>query len=231
MRSVRDSRGADDDRTARARIRDAAIGCFADHGYRGTSVRAIAEAAGVSAGLVIHHFGSKDALRVACDEHVAGTIRTRKAAAMSAGPPFDPVAALRTGAGDPPLMRYLARTLVEGSPHTAELVDELVAGAADYTAEGVRTGVLRPTTLPYERAAVLTLWSLGVLVLHEHLQRLLGVDLTAAEQDPSAMAPYITPVLEVFSEGLLTQEAAAQMRAAFAAAAGGRDDEHKEAAS
>ena len=50
-----------DDRTAIARIRDAAIEQFGQHGF-GVGLRTIADAAGVSAALVIHHFGSKEAL-------------------------------------------------------------------------------------------------------------------------------------------------------------------------
>ena len=57
-----------DDLTTSARIRDAAIAQFGAHGFN-TGVRAIATAAGVSPGLVIHHFGSKDGLRKACDEY------------------------------------------------------------------------------------------------------------------------------------------------------------------
>jgi len=55
MRSV-------DDLTAAARIRDAAIERFGEQGFS-VGLRPIAEAAGVSAALVIHHFGSKDGLR------------------------------------------------------------------------------------------------------------------------------------------------------------------------
>ena len=51
------------DLTARATVRDSAIAVFARDGFS-ASVRTIAEAAGVSPGLVIHHFGSKDALYV-----------------------------------------------------------------------------------------------------------------------------------------------------------------------
>src|SRR5699024_11466848 len=65
------------DLTARARIRDAAIECFGQQGF-GVSVRAIAKHAGVSAGLVIHHFGSKEKLREACDDHVIQLIRETK---------------------------------------------------------------------------------------------------------------------------------------------------------
>ena len=74
------------DLTAAARIRDAAIEQFGRHGF-GVSIRAIAEAAGVSAGLVIHHFGSKDGLRQACDAYVAEVIRTEKSEAMRSADP------------------------------------------------------------------------------------------------------------------------------------------------
>ena len=198
-----------DDRTARARIRDAAIDRFADAGVAATSVRAIAETADVSPGLVIHHFGSKDGLRVACDEHVAATIRDRKHAAMAQGTNLDPLAALRAAGSGPPLMRYLARTLVDGSPHVAALVDEMVADATDYMEEGVRQGVLRPSPQSYGRAAVLTIWSLGALVLHEHLERLLGVDLTG---DLGQATAYLAPAVEMFSNGVVTEAMAARLR-------------------
>ena len=66
-----------DDRTAIARIRDAAIEQFGQHGFN-VGLRAIAEAAGVSAALVIHHFGSKEGLRKACDDYIAEEIRGAK---------------------------------------------------------------------------------------------------------------------------------------------------------
>ena len=46
----------DGDLTARARIRDAALRLFAERGVEGVTIREIAEAAGVSGGLVRHHF-------------------------------------------------------------------------------------------------------------------------------------------------------------------------------
>lgn len=63
-----------DELTAETRIRRAALALFAEQGYEATTVRAIAEAAGVSPGLVIHHFGSKDGLRDVIDSEVVAVI-------------------------------------------------------------------------------------------------------------------------------------------------------------
>jgi AcrR family transcriptional regulator len=220
MSSVPDTAGGaatattsvDPDRTARARIRDAAITRFAEDGVDATSIRVVAAEAGVSPALVIHHFGSKDALRVACDEHVAAIIREQKRAALGAGAAMDPLAALRAQQQGPPLLRYLARTLVDGSPHVADLVDELVADAVDYMEEGVAAGTLVPSEQPRARAAVLTIWSLGALVLHEHLGRLLGVDLVG---DAEGLGPYVRPAAEILTRGVLPEAIYDRVEAAF----------------
>ena len=74
------------DLTATARIRDAAIEQFGEHGFD-VGLRSIAEAAGVSAALVIHHFGSKDALRAACDEYISEEIRSVKSESLRSADP------------------------------------------------------------------------------------------------------------------------------------------------
>jgi AcrR family transcriptional regulator len=203
---------ASDDRTARARIRDAAIAQFSEYGVAATTVRRIAAAAHVSPGLVIHHFGSKQQLRIACDEHVAAFVREAKQAAMSAGLALDPLAAMRAQSENALMLRYLARTLAEGSPQVAVLVDEMVRDATEYMEEGVRTGILRPSDHPFERAAVLTVWSLGALVLHEHMERLLGADLTA---DPSKATGYLRGATDVLVRGVITEQMAARLAQAL----------------
>lgn len=203
-----------DDRTAKARIRDAAIVCFAEDGIDATTARKVAAAADVSPGLVMHHFGSMDGLRAACDEYVAAKIRDLKSGAMAAGAGFDPLAALRSQQSEPPFAKYLARTLVDGSPHVADLVDEIVADAIKYAETGVETGMLTPSRYPAERAAILTVWSLGALVLHEHLARLIGIDITEPLDDPTVASSYMAPVLEIFS-GFLTETTVQMMSEAF----------------
>ncbi|TVR26520.1 MAG: TetR/AcrR family transcriptional regulator [Nitriliruptor sp.] len=201
-----------DDRSTPARIRDAAIRCFAEAGVDRTPVRVIAEAAGVSPALVIHHFGSKDELRVACDRHVAALIRQQKSDSMQAGASLDPMMSLRTYRDGPPLLAYLARTLIDGSPHVSELLEELVSDAVAYMAEGEESGLLRPSDDPRGRAAVLLLWSMGALVLHEHASRLLGVDLLG---DPEQLLGYLGPALEVMGQGVMTPDTYARLSTAM----------------
>lgn len=219
-----------DDRTTRARIRDAAIDCFADNGIAGTTVRKIATAAGVSPGLVIHHFGSMEGLRAECDEHVATSIRQYKSTAISEGPNLDVLAALR-GSDAKPWVAYLVAVLGDASPTVARLVDELIADAEGYLALGVETGMVRPSPNPRGRAAVLLLWSLGALVLHRHVERVLGVDLTdpTIAQNP-AFAAYAGPAYEIMGEGVFTEAFAESLKQVFPPPYGGtrttKDESH-----
>ncbi|WP_370327676.1 TetR/AcrR family transcriptional regulator [Euzebya sp.] len=208
------------------RIRDAAIECFAEDGVAATTVRAIAQRAEVSPGLVIHHFGSKDALRVVCDTHVAAVVREGKSEAMSAGLGIDVMSALRRQQ-QAPVLRYLAKTLSDGTPEVTHLLRTMVADAAAYMSTGVDTGILGPIRDPHGVASVITIWSLGALVLHSHVEALLGVDILADDfgSSPAQVAPYFLPALEVLSGALITPEAAAHLRAAFDPGASDPDEE------
>ena len=194
-----------DDRTVRARLRDEAIELVAVRGLDALTARAVADRAGVSAASVINNFGSMAGLRAACDDHVAAVIRAEKMKAMSTGISFDVVGALRD-AEVGPLAAYLAAVLAEDSPAVAHLIDEMVDDAQAYLESGVASGMIRPSADPRGRAVVLTLSSLGSLVMHRHLARLLGVDLTAQGSDPSSLAPYVAPTYELYAGGLFTDE-------------------------
>ena len=65
--SILNVRIATDDLKAAAVIRDAAMRLFAERGVAAVTVRQIAAAAGVSPGLVMHHYRSKEGLRDAVD--------------------------------------------------------------------------------------------------------------------------------------------------------------------
>jgi AcrR family transcriptional regulator len=209
-----------DDRTVRARVRDAAIDLVAERGPESLTARAVADRAGVSPGSVINNFGSMGGLRTACDEHVVTLIRRVKSEAMAKGMSLDLVGALRDSDLGP-LAGYLAAVVAEDSPAVARLVDELVDDAEAYIATGVATGMLRPTDDPRGRAVLLMIFGLGALVLHEHLHRLLDVDLTAPDTSPEALGAYLRPVYQLYAEGLFTEEFGRRAAAAVAGLQGG----------
>ncbi|BBG00562.1 MULTISPECIES: TetR/AcrR family transcriptional regulator [Pseudonocardia] len=199
---------ANTDLTARARIRDAALEHFAAHGVERTTIRGVATAAGVSHGLVQHHFGSKENLRRACDEYAAETIRRTKDEA-GAGGMADPgflADALRTAM---PVRRYIARALIDGSPSVATLFDDEVAHIESYLADPRQT-VARPRTSDLHAYAVaIAAMNFGFLALHEQLSRTLGEDTLTPEGSPR----FFRAVLDVLAEPLFTPEFTEQSRA------------------
>ena len=124
MASTAGERSAED-LTARARIRDAALALFAERGVDGATIRDIANSAGVSGGLVRHHFGSKDELRAACDSYALDQLMQIKEQAVDG----QLANASFMSAAHPTVLllyRYLARSLVDGSPAAAAMFDEMV---------------------------------------------------------------------------------------------------------
>ncbi len=192
MRSV-------DDLTAAARIRDAAIAQFGENGF-GVGVRAIAKAAGVSPGLVIHHYGSKDGLRKACDEFVAETVRETKSESLKTSDPaawFSAIAEIEEYA---PMMAYLVRSMQSGGDLAKVLWRTMIDNAEQYIDEGVRAGTLKPSRDPKARARFLAITGGGGFMLYLQMHDNPS-DLRAVLHDYAE--DMLLPSLEVYSHGLL----------------------------
>src|SRR5690606_7458423 len=198
--------GGRDDLTARARIRDAALRLFGRDGYAATSLRAVAREAGVSPALVVHHFGGKQGLKRACDEHVARELVDVEVAASQA----DLVGTMRRWLAEPDAFRaefdYTARMILEGSETADSLFDALVerAEAGQMNAFGDVRGA----------AVVVALIGLAPLVLGRQVARALGErELTAAAVQRLAL-----PAMELLTHGLYrTSELLDATRAAMEA--------------
>jgi AcrR family transcriptional regulator len=72
---------------SRRRILKAALRLFAAHGYAGTSIRMIAESAGISVGLLYNYFPSKADLLGALFEESMRDVQASFASAEAAAPP------------------------------------------------------------------------------------------------------------------------------------------------
>lgn len=163
-----------EDLTARARIRDAALEQFAEHGFKAATIRGIARAAGVSPGLVQHHFGSKEGVRRACDDAVLDLVR-RKIRAVETGELASSsfIGALSSIA--PPLVRYVARAVVDDSSAGATLMDEMAESAEEFLSATWPERFPPGSQRTVDAAAVLVAQSVGALVLHEHVARRMGL--------------------------------------------------------
>jgi len=192
MRSV-------DDLTAAARIRDAAIEQFGEHGF-GVGLRAIAEAAGVSAALVIHHFGSKDGLRKACDDYVAEEIRSDKSEAMRSANPGTWFAQLAEIESYAPMMAYLVRSMQSGGELAKTLVRRMIDNAEGYLDEGVRAGTLKPSRDPHARARYLAITGAGGFLMYLQMHDT-PTDLRAVLRDYAHDT--VLPALELYTDGLM----------------------------
>ena len=193
-------RSASDDRTAVARIRDAAIEQWGEHGFN-VGLRSVAEAAGVSAALVIHHFGSKEGLRKACDDYIAEEIRTGKAASMETRDPADWFAQMAAVESYAPLMAYLVRSMQSGSDLAKMLWRKMVDDAEQYLEEGVRSGLLKPSRDPRARARYLGITGGGSFFLYLQMHDT-PTDLRAVLRDYTE--EMILPALELYTHGLMT---------------------------
>jgi AcrR family transcriptional regulator len=72
----------------RERILAAALETFAEHGYRGASIREIADAAGITKPVIYDHFSSKRELYVELMTGIRDDLVARSAAAMSLDAPL-----------------------------------------------------------------------------------------------------------------------------------------------
>ncbi|ART68719.1 TetR family transcriptional regulator [Mycobacterium dioxanotrophicus] len=192
-------RSVNEDRTTTARIRDAAIDQFGQHGFS-VGLRTIAEAAGVSAALVIHHFGSKDGLRKSCDAYVADVIRDAKSESMQSADPASWLAQMAEIESFAPLVAYLVRSMQSGSELAKSFWMKMLENAEQYLEEGVRTGVLKPSRDPHARARYLAICGGGAFLLYIQMHDN-PTDLRTVLHDYGE--EMVLPALELYTNGLM----------------------------
>jgi AcrR family transcriptional regulator len=189
------------DLTAQARIRDAALVRFGSDGFAGTSVRSIAADAGVSAALVLHHFGSKEGLRAACDEFVVGFFEDM----LGRVGDLEPARSMAQFEGftdeSMMMMRYLLRQASEDSPRANTLVAKIVDLTKHSMAAQTDKGYVRPTDDPDMRAAVLVMLRLGPLLFRGAMEQATGADVLTAE----GLRRMYRTTIELLESGIYTR--------------------------
>lgn len=196
-----------------ARIRTAAIDLFGQRGIRATTIRDVAEAASVSPALVMHHFGSKDGLRAACDEWVLAQITSEKTTALrdASGYTSDAFARVAQFTG---LAGYVAASLSEGGPGADRLFDQLCTVTADLFDSSALA--MKPVQDRQAMIATIVVYSCGAALLGDQLARHLG---GTSLYDPAVYPRYALAALEMFTHGVLAEDSLlGELRESVAAA-------------
>lgn len=178
--------GIDEQDNGATRLRDAALVLFGEHGYEGTSVRSIAQRAGVTAGLVLHHYGSKQGLRDAVDRHVLDSVRAAWTELADISEGQDHLALRRHGfevlfQQHPYMGRYLRRALLESSEASVVFFDGLMELSRSLVESLREAGLAQPTDDPDAQVLLSMLVGLMPVLLPRHIERNLGISLRSDE--------------------------------------------------
>jgi len=168
------------------RLRDAALVLFGEHGYEGTSVRAIAERAGVTAGLVLHHYGSKQGLREAVDQYVLESVRNAWTELADISEGTDHLALRQRGfqvlfQQHPYMGRYLRRALLESSEASVAFFDGLMDLSRTLVESLRAAGLAQPSADPDAQVLLSMVVGLMPVLLPRHIERNLGISLRSDE--------------------------------------------------
>ncbi|WP_131742871.1 TetR/AcrR family transcriptional regulator [Actinomadura roseirufa] len=212
-RPDREAGPAFEDLTARARIREAALRHFAEHGFARATIREIARTAGVSPGLVRHHFGSKESLRQACDDYALDQLRRFNDQIVTEGGFHDSDTTAEAWRSlQQPNQLYLARALIDDSATATSLFDEMVKITEQslVLADRQRTD---PAVVDRRlRATLMVAMALGIPAFYRHVSRLLDIDLFTTEGERQVALA----MLDIHSHSVISPELAATLREGFA---------------
>jgi AcrR family transcriptional regulator len=187
MTAVRDyDRLGGDDLRKLERIRQAALKSFATKGASGTSLRSVAADAGVSLGLVQHHFETKAGLIKAVDDYVMGVVIAVVAQPVSV-PPRDSIADMGSRVTTllvehPDVVDYFGRALLDGSQLGRTIWDTLAAFGTARWSTRKENGEARDDIDVTWAALNSLVLAVGTLMLRGHIERQMPDAFTTPEQ-------------------------------------------------
>lgn len=202
------------DLTAHARIRNAALKLFGEKGAAATSIREVARAAGVSPGLVQHHFKSKLALESAVSAYVAGKMGELAGAGLE---PARTAQTLTLGAAvvgfirrNPELVTYLRRVILEDDEVGRRLLDSIVQLSRTLNRRLQANHLLRRNLDPVWTPLNTMILVLGPLLLEPALNRYLDHRLRSEE----GLVRWDAAVEDLYLRGIYRHSASPKRRAA-----------------
>lgn len=177
---------APDERPGVDRIREAALRLFAARGTAATSLRLVASEAGVSLGMVQHHFATKANLIKAVDDHVLRVLKTALARPVPE-PPADSIGQVGSQitsliTDEPLVCAYIGQALTEGSALGVQVFDMLAEMGVKRWHDRAELGLTRLDLDPTWSVLNPLILALGAWVLRAHIDRHLPEPFETPEQ-------------------------------------------------
>jgi AcrR family transcriptional regulator len=194
------------DLTAQARIREAALRLYAEHGQKATTVRMVAEEAGMSPGAVMHHFKSKDELSEAVQRAVIAKIRQVVSGVGLADAP-EVAARARRRAFDqlltenPSIAGYMRRTTLEGGPAGVALFAEGYELVRTEMQAMVNAKIARPIPDPEVGLVLYRAINLAHIIFGPLIEQMLGLPLT----DPAVVERFAEAAVDLLTRPVFNE--------------------------
>ena len=195
-------RTVQDDRKLSAVIREQAMRLFAEHGFSRVTVREVAAAAGVSPGLVMHHFGSKDGLKEAIDSRVADEIEE-----MLSQLPTIMEESTQQSLGalmadwldrEPNLAGYMRRMLLDGGPTADALFRQFFDVATRSIRMLTEAGIMRGSVDVETQASFMLGADLAAILLRPQIERMTGIDPLSR----AGLSKWTAVAMDIYTNGI-----------------------------
>ena len=188
------------DLAPRARIREAALRLYAEHGTQATSIRMVAEEAGLSPGAVMHHFKSKEELAEAVQHAVIATIRQAVSEVGLGEPPHVATRARRQAfdqlvSENPAIAGYLRRVILDGGPAGVALFTEGFELVRSEMQALVDAQIARPLPDPDVGLVLYRAVHLAHIMFGPLVEQMLGLSLT----DPAVLERFRNAAVDLLT--------------------------------
>jgi TetR/AcrR family transcriptional regulator, regulator of cefoperazone and chloramphenicol sensitivity len=180
---------------SREHLIEVATRVFAREGFAGTSLRMIAVEAGVSAALLVHHFGSKQRLIEETIETTLGEWMREKdhlaelplSEALSQWP--------QTAQDGHQKLAFFRQVMLSGGKPAQLLLERMHFEAKERLSAMTKTGVMRDVADIDTAALLLAVYGMAPLILSDSIKKILGGDIT----DPEISEKLARSSLELFA--------------------------------
>ena len=180
---------------SREHLIEVATRVFAREGFTGTSLRMIAVEAGVSAALLVHHFGSKQRLIEETIETTLGEWMREKdhlaelplSEALSQWP--------QTAQDGHQKLAFFKQVILSGGKPAQLLLERMHFEAKERLTMMTKTGVMRDVADIETAALLLAVYGMAPLILSDSIKKILGGEVT----DPEISEKLARSSLELFA--------------------------------